>query len=133
MAWDVGQTSAGTIVVTGMYQGACPFGEGEANETILEYQGGEMDAYIALYNQDGSLEWALGQGGEGWDRFIDVESFSAGPANPDAFVVSGHFEHTVTFGTGGGDEIELTAAGSEDDSSDLDIVMLRFERDDSGD
>jgi hypothetical protein len=124
-AWDVGQIPGGSLVVAGTYDGTCTFGQGEAQETVLDSQGGGvMDAYAAMYDQEGSLEWALAQAGPGWDRFTGVETFAAGPTDPDAFVVSGRFEDTVTFGTGGGDEIELTASGSE-----MDIVILRFDRD----
>jgi hypothetical protein len=78
---------------------------------------------MAMYRTDGSLDWVLGQGGSGLDSFHGVGILPDGPDQESIFV-TGEFGDTVLFGTGGGDEVQLTAAG---DLGDPDIVLLRLD------
>jgi hypothetical protein len=123
-AWSVAALADESVAVAGRFEGTAVFGEGEENETVLEWQGGEMDGYVAVYRSDGSLDWGLGQGGTGLDSFSGVAVVPDG-AEQESIILAGRFNFVVTFGTGGGDEIELTSADEVDYSTD--IVLLRFD------
>jgi hypothetical protein len=48
--------SDGSTVIAGSAEGSIIFGKGETNETLLEGGG----SFLARYNSDGTLEWAIG-------------------------------------------------------------------------
>jgi hypothetical protein len=56
----------GTALVTGTFRGDATFGTGENGEVTLAAAGGE-DIFIARYDVDGTLAWAMRVGGSGPD------------------------------------------------------------------
>ena len=56
-------------------------------------------------------------------RFSGVSAIPTGLEDGDHVFVSGWFYQDATFGTGGGDQVELSSMG------EADIVLLRFDRD----
>ena len=94
-----------STVVTGCFKGTAIFGKEELNEIILTSAGGE-DIFIARYNPDGSLAWAIRVGGtlddcgERVPRLLD-----------DSFIVTGYINGTVTFGDGESNETVLASEG----------------------
>ena len=97
-----------SAIVTGSFESVVTLGSGEANETTLTSQGGN-DLFVALYNPDGTLGWALSEGAGGVDAGHSVSDPSYG--HP---VVAGHFSNAPTFGLGESGETTLTSAGSHD-------------------
>jgi len=122
--WSAAPLSDGSLVVVGRYQGGAVFGAGGPNETALPAFGGQQDAFLASYGAGGELLWALGWGSSGLDSLSDVVVLNEGPGTPDEIYVDGEFQGTVSFGTGGGDEIPLSSYSSDYP----DIVLLRFDR-----
>ena len=98
----------GSSIVTGYFEGTAVFGAGEANETTL-VSIGSHDVFVAKYNPDGSLAWAVSAGGTGIDEGSGVATLSDGTA-----VVTGPFCNAATFGLGETNEITLTSAGLND-------------------
>jgi len=57
-AKDIASFSDGSSVITGRFEDTATFGKGEANEVTLEMPGYDCP-FIAKYNPDGTLEWAI--------------------------------------------------------------------------
>jgi len=92
------------VVVTGFFHGEVIFGEEEANETQFEAVG-ESDIFIAMYNPDGTLEWAKRIGGSEWDAGYAVTTLS-----DDSVAVTGYFQRNVTFGQGEPNQTQLVSS-----------------------
>ncbi len=107
-----------SLVVTGSFEGTRTFGEGEPNETVLVSEGHPVlgdggDIYIALYNPDGTLEWAKRAGGP--DRWYQNDGGHGITTLPDnSTVITGWYSKKVTFGEGEPNETVLFADGTQD-------------------
>jgi len=98
----------GTTVITGYFNDTATFGAGEANETVLS-SAGEADIFVAKYDSDGTLIWAIRTGGIATDIAKGITPLSDGTS-----VVTGYFYGTATFGAGEANETTFTSAGEED-------------------
>jgi hypothetical protein len=103
----------GSSVFAGGYDGSAVFGEGEANETILEPTLGEdvSDSFLARLGADGELVWAekLGVLSDGGPPIVALDRFSDGDV-----VVLGFFSGTVVLGEGQPNETTLVSEGMAD-------------------
>ena len=79
---------------------------------------GDGDVFIARYNPDGTLAWANRAGGVDFDEGRAVTALS-----DDAFVVSGMYRDSATFGPGEANETVLVSNGS------YDIFIARYNAD----
>jgi len=107
--------SDGRVVVAGTFDKEITLGMGEANQTTLtpiDSSSGfaSDDAFLALYNSDGTLAWARSDGGMGGDGAAGVAVL---PGN-DGFVYCGQFEELATFGAGTPGARELNSDGATD-------------------
>lgn len=113
VGYDLAYDINGFVYVTGKFYMKTTFGIGQSNETTLEGAYGEM--FLAKYDTNGSLIWAISEGGEyddGGGHGVEVDS--------DGNVyVTGSFKDTVTFGKG--DEAETTLTGSS-----WDIFLAKY-------
>lgn len=116
-ATGVAAFSDGSWVVTGRFGGTVTFGGGEANETTLVGAGSD-DLYVARYNRDGTLAWAVRAGGGSRDTTTDVASFADG-----SVAVTGRFIGSATFGLGELNETTLASNGQDD------IFVARYNAD----
>ena len=98
----------GTTIITGYFNGTATFGAGEADETTLT-SAGEADIFVAKYDSDGTLIWAIRTGGSLTDIAKGVTPLSDGIS-----VVTGYFHGTATFGAGEANETTFTSVGEED-------------------
>jgi len=99
----------GSSLVTGRFRFAATFGAGEANETTLTAPASDANLFLARYNSDGTLAWAVSAGGNDWAQGNAVAALEDGSA-----LVTGYFEGTATFGPGEGNETPLISAGQND-------------------
>ena len=106
-----------STVVTGSFTYSATFGEGEANETVLDSDDGSV-FFVARYNPDGTLAWAKRAGSTGGDRGYGITTLS-----DDSTVVTGQFGGTATFGEGEANETVLVSIG------DGDIFVARYNPD----
>lgn len=97
--YGVTSLSDDSTVITGYFFTNTKFGEGEPNETVLDFGG----AFIARYNHDGTLAWAKRAGA---DVGYGITSFS-----DDSTVITGYFSSTTTFGSGEPNETVLKSDG----------------------
>ncbi len=97
-----------STVVTGKFGDSATFGEGEANETVLESDG-SYDIFVARYNTDGTLAWAKRSGGTSYDHGWGITSLT-----DNSTVVTGYFSVTATFGKGEAYETVLVSDEEED-------------------
>ena len=86
-------TAGGSAFITGNFNNAITFGSGEANETALPPASGSHDVFLARYNPDGTLAWAVRAGGTGSDIGESVAVLDDGSA-----FVTGKYTGTATFG-----------------------------------
>ena len=100
--------SDGKAVVTGAYLGEATFGNLEPNETVLMPEG-SADVFLACFDLDGSLQWAVSSGGPDLDAALGVTAVSN-----DNIILSGAFLGSATFGKGQANETLLTSNGEED-------------------
>lgn len=106
---DIVEGDFNFFFVVGQFRGTVTFGENDPNETTLTSTG-KADGFIAKYNNDGDLIWAI-KAGEG----LDDNSLNAGDYHfNDELVVVGQFTGSVTFGAGGPNQTILTSAGGQD-------------------
>ena len=104
----MGVDSLGNILVTGNFSISARFGEGQAGDTTITGED-SMEVFLAMYNSNGMLLWAMGINGPDYEYGYGV---SIGKANE--FLITGNFQGTLTFASGQPGEITLTSAGSED-------------------
>lgn len=105
----------GNILVTGYFKNTITFGEGEVQLTSA----GGADMYIAKYNTDGDLIWALKAGGAtgfDWSNSIAVDT-------DNNILVTGYFDTQMTFGEGG-NTVTIDAYGD-----DRDIFVAKYNSD----
>jgi PKD repeat protein len=95
--------SDNSTVVTGSFSDTAIFGSGEANETQL-VSAGSGDIFIARYNSDGTLTWAVRNGRTGWD---DVATSAAELADSTLIVIYTHPEASTTHSDGGGSGMSI--------------------------
>jgi len=112
--YGVTTLSDDSTVVTGRFQNTAIFGTGDPNETVLE-SAGEWDIFVARYNPDGTLAWAIRAGGMHDDCGYGITTLS-----DDSTVVTGYFYEAATFGAGELNETVLESAGGKD------IFIARF-------
>ena len=112
--WDAGYGIAaledGSALVTGVFNGQATFGDAIRGrvETILDSAGLD-DVFVARYAPDGSVDWAVGLGGEAPDVAGGIAALPDGSA-----LLTGHFEGAATFGRGQAGETLLKAEGGHD-------------------
>ena len=92
------------------------FGVGDPNETTLTGVG-DYDIFVARYNSDGTLNWAVQAGGAGLDEGFGIAALEDGTS-----LVTGRFEGEATFGEGT-DAVTLTAPGG------VDVFIARYDPD----
>jgi len=95
----------GSMLVGGQFANEAAFGTNEPRETTI-VSVASRDMFLALYNGDGTLQWAASEGGAGEN---DSVSRVVVPAPESSWaLVSGLFEYDVTFdlGTGAGPVLE---------------------------
>ncbi len=105
---EITTLSDDSTVVTGYFEGSATFGEGEANETVMDSYG-LRDIFFARYNPDGTLAWAKRTGGTDYDFGYGITTLS-----DDSTVVTGHFGASATFGEGEPNETVLVSVGGWD-------------------
>ena len=112
--FDLGNAIApdlnGNTYVTGLFQGSATFGSG-GNQVVLAASG-SGDIFIAKYDPDGALLWARRAGSGQTSGTIERGFDVAVDANGNAYV-TGMFQGSATFGTGGS-QVTLVSAGSEE-------------------
>ena len=99
-------------VAVGSFSNSATFGQGEANQTVLNSAGG-ADIFIARYFPDGTLRWAKSAGGTNSDWANGIAALSNGSmvvTGPFGFATAG----TAVFGQGEANETVLTSAGGPD-------------------
>ncbi|MFN0031648.1 MAG: PKD domain-containing protein [Flavobacteriales bacterium] len=102
----------GSCVVTGYYTGSANF-----SGTTLTSQGNSQDVFVAKYNINGGLIWAVTLGGNDTETGFGVDINSAGEA-----VVTGQFKGTASFGS-----TNLTSAWNADDAEfSFDIFVCKL-------
>jgi hypothetical protein len=92
-----------SYVAGSFWVGPARFGEGEANETVLEAVGLD-DVFVAKYAPDGTLLWATSAGGASNNSGNDIATDPRGNS-----YVTGWFRRNATFGAGEANEILLEA------------------------
>ena len=105
---SIATTERGDSYVTGHFSGTATFGQDEPNETTLTSAGGS-DIFVAKYDPDGALLWAIQAGGTDSDQGLGIATTERG----DSYV-TGYFGGTATFGQDEPNETTLTSAGNED-------------------
>lgn len=100
--------SDNSFVLTGYFNHAATFGEGEPNQVVLE-SSGSNDLFVARYNPDGALAWARLAGGVSGDSGEGIAALS-----DDSFVVTGYFRESATFGEGEPNQTVLDSDGDSD-------------------
>jgi uncharacterized delta-60 repeat protein len=97
-----------SIAVTGDFWETAVFGQGEPNETALVSKD-NADIFIARYDPNGTLAWAIRAGGTSSEYPPGIAALS-----DNSTVITGHFGGTATFGEGEPNETALTCAGGHD-------------------
>lgn len=105
----------GNVYASGTFYQQAVFGKGQINETTLS--GVVNDIFIAKYNSDGQLLWAINEGGDGDDNpgARDLKVDAAGN-----IFITGSFYGEVTFGQGGINETLLLGES-------LDIFTAKYD------
>ena len=98
--YGISTFSDGSSVVTGYFQGTTTFGTGT---TLVS---ASRDIFIARYNADGTLVWAMPAVGYFQVIGNGISTFSDGTS-----VVTGYFTNTATFGAFEANETTLVSAG----------------------
>ncbi len=96
--------SAGSVYLTGSFQGTADFGPGSGSLT----SSGNSDAFILKLSSDGNFQWVKRLGGTGADGGTGIAIDSAGN-----IVSAGFFSGTVDMNPNGGVN-NLTSAGNTD-------------------
>ncbi len=120
--FDAALLPDGRVAVTGVFDDPLILGAGEPNETTLTpIQTGtgsdSDDAFIALFNSDGTLAWARSDGGMEDDEGLGIAVLP----NDGGLVFCGRFEDVATFGAGTPTERLLTS------TEDTDIFVAKYD------
>lgn len=117
-ASSVAANADGSCVITGSYDTIATFGPGEANSTTLNAVGG-TDLFVAAYQPDGALAWAVSAGGTGSDVGTGIDLLDDGSS-----LVTGYYGAVATtFGVGDPNQTALPYTGS------LDVFVARYNAD----
>jgi hypothetical protein len=113
----------GSIVVAGQFEQGAVFGEGEPNETTIDGKG----AFLAKYEEDGSLAWA-----NPFEGTCGVEKWAQTPCATAAledgsFLVTSIFHDTVTLGKGQPNETTLTATPYPSGETGSDLFLAKYD------
>ncbi len=106
-----------SVVVAGAFAGAATFGENDPNETLLTSLGTD-DVFVARYDADGRLRWAVEGSGAGADAALAVAA-----APDDGAFAAGRFSSDLTLGAGLPTQADLVSSGGTD------AFLARFDRD----
>jgi WD40 repeat protein len=98
----------GSALVTGAFWDDVTFGPGEGNETPLS-SAGDWDIFVAKYDTDGDLVWAMRSGGNMSAEGADIAALADGSS-----LVTGYFEGQATFGPGDPNETPLDSVDYPD-------------------
>lgn len=104
----------GSFVVAGSFQSKATFGLGESRSATLVSRG-EDDAFLAMYDANGRVQWATRMGGTLSDIGFGVAALDGGES-----LVAGRFRGTATFGIRSDNRTSLTSAGA------CDVFLARF-------
>ncbi len=104
LAYGAASFTGGGAVISGTFTGTARFGAGETNQTDL-ISAGDMDAFVAQYNSNGTLAWAKRGGATVADEGLACAAFSDGGA-----VTTGYYTGCATFGEGD-QQVTLTSPG----------------------
>jgi hypothetical protein len=115
----VAVSSDGLPVLVGSFLDAVTLGAGEVNET--ELISNWEDIFVAGYNPDGALAWAVSAGGEGDDEVHCVGSLGDG-----VVVVSGTYDEDIIFGR---DEMNETILVATNTPSTRNVFIAGYSRD----
>jgi hypothetical protein len=116
----VNDSGGGFLYVVGQFRGTVTFDDGGPNETTFN-SGDDQHSFIAKYDYDGNLDWAIPAVAGTGNSSINSADFDFN----DGLVVVGQYNGSVTFDDGGSNETTLSSAGGQD------IFLARF--DDDGD
>ena len=108
LALGVSAFADGSFVVGGSFAGTNVFGAGEPNETTL-IADGDVDAYLARFDAQGFLTWAVRAGGIAADLGQQVCALADG-----SVLLGGSFADTAVFGLGEPAETSLVSNGETD-------------------
>jgi hypothetical protein len=100
--------SDNSVIVTGKFEKSATFGLGESNQTLLT-SAGEYDIFVAHYNPNGTLVWAIRAGGVDNEEGLGITALS-----DNSTVVTGDFWGSTTFGPDEINERVLWADGNND-------------------
>lgn len=100
--------ASGNSYVTGWFNGAAVFGQGQSNQRTLNSVGSD-DVFVAQYNANGFLQWAVRAGDAGQDQGAGIAVDSAGNS-----YVTGYFNWSAVFGQGQAGQTTLNSAGDRD-------------------
>ncbi len=104
-------------VITGGFENTATFGASEPGETMLTSNGME-DVFVAQYDPNGMLVWAVQGGGSGEDVGTDVTRLAL-----DDVVVTGTFQNNATFVDSESTSVNLLSAGAGD------IFLIQYDVD----
>ncbi len=100
--------AGGSFLLTGYFSSSATWGAGESSESTLD-AAGMTDAFLARYNDDGTVAWVKRAGGTGSDEGIDLATAADGTT-----ILVGAFEETAVFGLGETNQTTLVSAGGSD-------------------
>lgn len=105
---SIDHDASGNIYVAGAFEGSCDFNP-LPNQNLTLNSSGNKDIYMAKYDPQGNVIWAVRMGASGIDeaKFIRVN-----PANGDIYL-AGTFQNSVDFDFGSPSAV-LTSAGIYD-------------------
>ncbi|MBX2980355.1 MAG: hypothetical protein KF905_13750 [Flavobacteriales bacterium] len=103
--------ASGNLYVTGLFNSTVDMDPGPSSTTITS--AGEADIFVLKYAPTGNLLWARGFGGPGPDMAFGIALDPQGNV-----LVSGGFQQTATFGSGGP---SITSQG------DYDVFVLKLD------
>jgi hypothetical protein len=119
-AYEAEYLSDGSILLTGVYDAPLTLGPGEPNQTELTpVQPFFDDFFLARFQPDGSLVWAMGEGGMEDDRAFDLAVLS----QEAGFIVGGVFQGSFIFGQGTAGERQVVSEGGRD------VFLARYDLD----
>ena len=118
---DISSLSDGSFYVTGYFCHDIFFDLGEPNEVGLEANG-YQEIYLARYDADGNVEWAT-SAVAGPSGAMNLGCSVAAVEADGSVIVTGRFEHGITFGPGEANETEIMTTGFDD------IFVARYNAD----
>ena len=114
-SYGIAVDSAGNVSVAGTFRQSTTFGEGGATATTLT-SAGNVDIFVARYDNAGALLWAKQAGGAGYDQASGVAIDAWGNS-----YLTGTFNDSAVFGAG-----EPTVTTLLDDG-DGDMFLARYD------